>query len=161
VNVLPLLAALGVGTIIGGVSVFLFQTWVRAYPDACVRALQGLDRCMDAAIISMMQNAAGKADAKETKAVYAALTKLHYTVNDVFGHTQGPPWTRLQSALIQFENAIDPADGLSQNTAATAATVDEDVEKLRTARHELRRAMLFIAERHFLFKLYGRHNASG
>lgn len=141
--------------------VFIFTTWARAYPDACVRCLQAIDRAKDAAIISMQQNAAGKPDVKDSKAAFAALSKLQDALNDTFGRTHSPTYRRLRQAAVRFEAAVDPADGLSPNAAATAASLDADLVELSAARNELRRQVLAIAERHPLFALYGRHAAIG
>jgi hypothetical protein len=123
--------------------------------------LQAIDRSKDAAIISMHQNAAGKPDTKDSKAAFSALSKLQDALSDTFGGINSPTYQRLQSALARFEAAVDPADGLSHNAAATAASIDDDLKEIASARNELRRHVLLIAEKHPLFALYGRHAAIG
>lgn len=109
---------------------------------------------------AMNLNAAGKPEAKESRAPFSELTGLRDALLDTFGERDGA-YPKMEMLLNALEAAIDPADGLVANGASTKDTVKGDIERLTAARHELRRAILQIAEKNVLFRLFGRHEAAG
>lgn len=139
---------------------FVGSRWLQAFPDACVRCLQAVDSCKDAALTSMLLNSAGKPDVQTSKAAFSRLSRLEDSINDTFGGALTDDHRRIITALHGFEAAVYPADGLTITGASTAASIDADRERLSQARHDLRRAILFVAERNWLFRLYGRHQST-
>lgn len=140
----PIFGTLGVGTVIA--------TFVgaRLWSDvnAVKRCLEKLDKCKDAGVRGIRLSAAGDPTKAGSQEPFTLLSGLEDALAETF--RRKPDYVSVQTALATFTQALQPADGFGDD-AALAATVAADCERLDRARQGLRRVLLRIAEKNWVF----------